>query len=129
MRRSGRGKTPDKVVELLKEAVDKTSQLAMSKNLGVGVASINRYINGIGEPTQETLEKLANYFNVTVSYLRGEPEQISTCTWKKTDFLTTYWQPCCSENVFSFENEDSGPLEEGFVFCPYCGNKLIEANP
>ncbi|MHB8121442.1 MAG: helix-turn-helix domain-containing protein [Desulfuromonadaceae bacterium] len=74
-KRSGRGKTPDNVVKLLKDAVENSSQLDMSKALCVGVASINRYINGIGEPTQETLEKLADYFEVSVAWLRGEPEE------------------------------------------------------
>lgn len=74
-KRSGRGKTPDNVVKLLKDAVENSSQLDMSKALCVGVASINRYINGIGEPTQETLEKLAGYFEVSVAWLRGEPEE------------------------------------------------------
>lgn len=74
MRRSGRGTTPNNVVDLLRKAVEDTSQLDVSKKLEIGVASINRYINGVGEPTQETLEKLAAYFGVSVGYLRGETD-------------------------------------------------------
>lgn len=67
----GRGKTPEVVVELLKDAVAKKSQYAVSQETGLGLAVINRYLRGIGEPTQETLEKLAAYFKTSVAYLRG----------------------------------------------------------
>jgi len=76
VRRSGRGETPDNVVKLLKDAVKKNSQLAMSKILGVGVASVHRYVNGVGEPTQETLERLADHFGVSVGWLRGDVDAL-----------------------------------------------------
>lgn len=71
-RRSGRGETPEMVVDLLKLAVETKSQAEMSRILGVGVATINRFVHGIGEPTQETLERLADYFGKTVAELRGQ---------------------------------------------------------
>ncbi len=67
----GRGKTPEIVVELLKEAVAKKSQYAVAKETGLGLAVINRYLRGIGEPTAKTMEILAGYFGVSVAYLRG----------------------------------------------------------
>lgn len=71
-RRSGRGETPTMVVDLLKHAVEKSSQAEMSRILGVGVATINRFVHGVGEPTQETMERLAGYFSKTVAELRGQ---------------------------------------------------------
>jgi len=68
---SGNKKTPQRIVELLRDSVNKSSQSAVAKSLGIGVAAVNRYINGIGEPTYETLEKLAKYFKVSVGELRG----------------------------------------------------------
>jgi transcriptional regulator with XRE-family HTH domain len=72
VRERGSGVTPPRVVELLKEAVDKKSMLAVSKETGLGLAAIGRYLKGIGEPTTATLEKLALYFKRSVPWLRGE---------------------------------------------------------
>jgi len=68
----GRGKTPQLVVDLLKKAVAEKSQSAVSKETELGLAVINRYLRGIGEPTYATLEKLARYFGVSVVELRGD---------------------------------------------------------
>jgi transcriptional regulator with XRE-family HTH domain len=70
-RKLGRGETPLRITELLKEEIKKKSQNAISRDSRVAVALINRYLKGIGEPTTATLEKLAMYFKRSVSYLRG----------------------------------------------------------
>lgn len=76
----GGGKTPEKLVELLNKAIqeDKISVRSISRNTGLGLAPISRYLKGTSEPSQASLEKLAAYFGVTVAYLRGEPESGST---------------------------------------------------
>ena len=66
------GKTPDRVVKLLKQAVEGSSQSAVARNTGLRLYSIQRYLKGIGEPSQATIEKLADYFDVSVTELRGE---------------------------------------------------------
>jgi len=90
MRERGSGVTPPRVVEFLKHAVSNTSMLAVSKATGIGLAAIGRYLKGIGEPTQKSLQKLSDYFGVSVAYLRGE-EEISIAElvqmWKKTNSL------------------------------------------
>jgi len=70
----GRGNktTPPNVVELLREEVDRTSQAATSRATGLTLQTVQRYIKGIGEPTTATLQKLADYFGVSVAWLRGE---------------------------------------------------------
>lgn len=68
----GGGKTPSKVVELVNMAVAEKSLRAVSKATGLGIAALSRYSQGIGEPSQATLEKLARYFGVRVRELRGE---------------------------------------------------------
>jgi hypothetical protein len=73
VRERGSGVTPERVVELLKEEVEKASILAVSQSTGLGLAAIGRYLKGVGEPTTATLEKLAAYFGTTIPYLRGEP--------------------------------------------------------
>ena len=71
VRERGSGKTPGRVSEILKNAVEAKSQLEVSKQTGIGQAAINRYIKGIGEPTTATLKKLADYFKVPVAWLQG----------------------------------------------------------
>ena len=71
-RERGRGVTPPRVVELLKKEVSEKSILAVSNATGLGLAAIGRYLKGIGEPTTASLQKLANYFKVSVPWLRGD---------------------------------------------------------
>lgn len=73
---AGTGKTPERVVELLRVEVKKTNQSATSRATGVNQAAIGRYIKGVGEPNTSTLEKLAKYFDKSVAWLRGEPGSI-----------------------------------------------------
>lgn len=68
----GSGKTPERVVSILREAVEKSSQSAVAKETGLPIGSINRYINGIGEPSQATILKIAKCYDVSVAWLRGE---------------------------------------------------------
>lgn len=64
-RKSGCGITPPRVVELLTKAVAETSILAVSRATGLGLAAVGRYLKGVGEPTDATLQRLADYFNET----------------------------------------------------------------
>ncbi|MDD2732356.1 MAG: helix-turn-helix transcriptional regulator [Desulfuromonadaceae bacterium] len=66
----GGGKTPVRVVELLQVAVNKTSQAATARALGLTLKGVQNYIKGIGEPNAATLTKVADYFNVDVDWLR-----------------------------------------------------------
>lgn len=47
----------------------------LSAKLGIPRSTLNRYENGESEPKQETWEKLADYFNVSVGYLMGVSNQ------------------------------------------------------
>lgn len=68
----GAGKTPAKVVELINAAIAEKSLRSISKATGLGLAALSRYAQGVGEPTQATLSKLADYFNVPVDLLRDD---------------------------------------------------------
>lgn len=68
----GGGKTPDKVIQLLSDAVSQSSQAAVAKETGLTRQTVQRYLQGIGEPSGATLQKLADYFGVSVAELRGE---------------------------------------------------------
>jgi transcriptional regulator with XRE-family HTH domain len=68
------GKTYPKVIELMREEfeVKKTTKYSFCKATGINPTSVERYLCGISEPNQASLEKLADYFGVSVAYLRGE---------------------------------------------------------
>ncbi|MEI6207319.1 MAG: helix-turn-helix transcriptional regulator [Desulfuromonadales bacterium] len=71
-RETGSRRTPDRVIELLKSEVKKTSQAATARATGLTLRGVQNYLKGIGDPTQATLEKLAEYFGVSVAWLRGD---------------------------------------------------------
>lgn len=67
----GGGKTPERVVELIRKAVAEKSQSAVARESGLTLLTVQRYLKGAGEPTTTTLQRLAKYFGVTVEWLRG----------------------------------------------------------
>ena len=72
----GGGRTPERLVELLNKAVKEISQSAVARETGITQSAVHRYMKGIGEPSQATLEKLAAYFGVSVPWLRGEEDPV-----------------------------------------------------
>lgn len=68
----GGGITPERVVKLIRDAVVEKSQSAVARESGLTLSTVQRCLKGIGEPTHETYQKLAEYFNVSVPWLRGE---------------------------------------------------------
>ncbi len=67
------GKTYPRVIELLKNEfeVKKTTKYAFCKATGINPTSVERYLCGISEPNQSSLEKLSDYFGESVEWLRG----------------------------------------------------------
>ena len=51
------------------------TQAELSKTLQVSASSIGMYEQGRREPDNETLGKIANYFNVTTDYLLGRTDE------------------------------------------------------
>jgi len=67
------GKTFPMVIKLLKDEVpEKCSRNEFCRRTGINPNSFDRYIAGISEPTTASLEKIADYFGVSVWELRGE---------------------------------------------------------
>ena len=50
------------------------SQAEFAKQIGVSKSSVNMYERGEREPNFETLESIADYFNVDLDYLMGKSE-------------------------------------------------------
>jgi len=65
MKGRGNSKTPERIVILIREAVAKSSQSAIAREIGLTQSAVSRYMKGIGHPTIDTIQLLANYFNET----------------------------------------------------------------
>lgn len=68
----GGGKTPKRVTEELQKAVNKSSIRAVARESGLTQSAIHRYLQGIGEPSANTFNRLSEYLGLSVEYLRGE---------------------------------------------------------
>ncbi len=70
------GRTYPKVIELLTSEVPaKKSRNQFCRETGINPNSFDRYKAGISEPTTATLERIAEYFKVSVAFLRGEESE------------------------------------------------------
>ena len=75
----------------------KLTQNDMAELLGITRQGYAKYENGSGEPDINSIDKLANYFNVTTDYLLGRsdiknPEEITYASIKNDEYaaLTPY---------------------------------------
>ncbi|WP_439022639.1 helix-turn-helix domain-containing protein [Bacillus thuringiensis] len=59
------------IEERLKKARGKRTQEEVAKYLGISRARYSHYENGRSEPDNETLKKLADFFDISVDYLLG----------------------------------------------------------
>ena len=57
------------------------SQQDFAKQLGTSKSSVNMYERGEREPGIETLEAIADYFNVDMDYLLGKSDHRSKSAW------------------------------------------------
>ena len=57
----------------LRKAAD-LSQMEFSKRIGVSKSSVNMYERGEREPNLETLQRIADFFQVDIGYLLGKSE-------------------------------------------------------
>ncbi len=57
---------------------EKLSQSELAEKLNISQQSISSYENGKREPDNETLKKLADFFNVTTDYLLGRTDDPET---------------------------------------------------
>lgn len=65
---------------------DKLKKLRMTRNLnqkevaeaiGVSVGMVSKYESGLKNPSVDTLTKLADYYNVSIDFLKGNENQMS----------------------------------------------------
>ncbi|MBJ6798637.1 helix-turn-helix domain-containing protein [Geomonas propionica] len=87
-RLAGGGETPERVIQLLKDEVARTSQAATARATGLTLRGVQNYLKGIGEPTTATLEKLAHYFGTSVTWLRGNTDDCGPVSDERIDTLS-----------------------------------------
>jgi len=58
----------------LKEVRGKQTQTEVADKIGISRARYSHYENGRSEPDYETLEKIANFFDVSVDWLMGRSD-------------------------------------------------------
>lgn len=75
-------KFSDRLKELRKSK--ELSQADFAKQLGLSKSSINMYERGEREPSINTLEAIADYFNVDMDYLLGKTDHRNRYEWLKT---------------------------------------------
>lgn len=68
----GGGKTPERIIEMLKRANEDKSQSAISKEIDIPLYSLQKYLKGVAEPTQDTLAKISKWCGWSIAWLRGE---------------------------------------------------------
>lgn len=61
---------PERLSYLMR--IEKLSQSALARKIGISQSAICNWLNGKKEPSIESLWKLADYFDVTVDYLIGK---------------------------------------------------------
>ena len=63
----------------LRQLIEKHSitQDSIASCIGVSRQTVSQYVNGISDPSFETLGKIADYFNVTTDYLLGRTDDPS----------------------------------------------------
>ena len=77
----------------------------LGQKVGLATNTISRYETGKREPKLETWQKLADYFNVSVTYLQGIDDE-------------DYTEFACNECGHTFKVPRE--LETKVVSCPFC---------
>lgn len=63
----------ERVVQIVCEGVKKDGVRGLARKSGLSPAIITRYTQGkVGEPTEDTLKRLSEYFGVAVGWLRSD---------------------------------------------------------
>lgn len=70
-------------LKLLRESWN-MSQAEFAKKIGLSKSSINMYERGEREPSIETMEAMADFFNVDMDFLVGKSEHKNKSEWLKT---------------------------------------------
>ena len=82
------------------------SQAELGNKVNASNQAISAYESGFRNPKPETWQALANFFNVSVEYLKGY--LIAECRWCGNKFVLT-----------------SDKDKDRYFYCPYCGRSPL----
>jgi repressor LexA len=113
----------------------KLSQQALADKIGVSKSSINMYERGEREPSIETLEAIADFFNVDMNYLLGKSDTSQTISLFaipiKTKKLPMLGNVACGEPIFADEQHDAYISADVDLDADFCltakGDSMINA--
>ena len=122
----GGGRTPERVVELIKSEVERLGQNGTARAIGIPLYSVQKYMVGTSEPTKASLQKLADYFEVSVAWLRGEGSARDHFQRQELDvqlndyFFSTVLQQHMMETILDIESSKNKypQIWEAFLSVP-----------
>ncbi|AXQ19272.1 XRE family transcriptional regulator [Lactobacillus johnsonii] len=94
----------NRIKELRKDK--KLTLVELSKKVQIPNNTLSQYENEKRKPKLETWQALANFFNVSVEYLKGY--LIAECRWCGNKFVLT-----------------SDKDKDRYFYCPYCGRSPL----
>lgn len=86
---------------------NKLTQDELSKKLKISRSTIGMYENGSRQPDFETLELIADFFNVDIDFLLGRSN--------KTTYIPSQPTPLSTDDVQSLVTKHYGPAAEGML--------------
>lgn len=117
----------------------KITQSELANKLGLVRSAICNYESGRRQPDPETLNKLADYFNVSVDYLLGRTESKNTIDFARYDNIfqinveqiPLFGEIACGKPIFASEDRESYILSGTKIKADFCliakGDSMINA--
>lgn len=103
------------------------SQADFAKQIKLSKSSVNMYERGEREPGLETLERIADYFNVDMDYLLGKSDVINKSSWSDSNTFPFPDYDAADCNIFPIPSMEQIPLI-GAIACgaPILAQEHIE---
>lgn len=80
------------------------TQAEMAEKLGISKSTISMYENGNREPDFETLEKIADFFNVDIDYLLGRTNKTALLPESAGQYYINHKTAAVAQEIF--ENKE-----------------------
>lgn len=130
-------KFPDILKQLRKS--ENMNQLELANAIGVSRSTIGMYESGQREPDFETMEAIADYFNVSMDYLLGKSADKSADNIFKFDNISPVrlkrfpmiGEIACGEPIYAAEEKESYVMADMDIHADFCltakGDSMINA--
>ena len=106
------------------------SQAAIAERFGITQQAYANYERGTRQPDYDTLNKLADYFNVTTDYLLGREDKTTLTTKDKkeiTEILESTRQQLLSQEGLMFDGEPASEEDvQKIIMAMQMGMEMIK---